>query len=166
MVNYKGFKQAESVGITLHPYFLKQYNSRWFLFGYNENEKKISNLALDRVIEIKELDKGYIENDMVDFDEYFEDVVGVTVKADQAPVKVMLQINKNLWPYIESKPIHGSQKIKSNNGDLVTIELSLQINYELTSLIFSLGEGVKVIEPIELKEAIKAKTEAIFKNYL
>ena len=46
-VSYQSFKQQKPNNISLHPYYLKQYNNRWFLFGYNESTNSISNLALD-----------------------------------------------------------------------------------------------------------------------
>lgn len=165
-VSYQSFKQQKPNNISLHPYYLKQYNNRWFLFGYNESTNSISNLALDRIIEIKENGKEYLENEKVDFEEYFDDVVGVTVIENQKPVKVVLQISNDLFPYIESKPIHGSQKIRKRTSNGVTIELSLQLNYEFISLIFSYGEEVTVIEPEELKTILKTKAENVLKNYI
>ncbi len=164
-INYKGFNQLKPVTLNIHPYFLKQYNSRWFLFGYNTELKLISNLALDRIINIQETSKEYFENKNLNFEEYFDDVIGVTVKENQEPAKIILQISKKLWPYIETKPIHGSQKVKSLNEDFVLIELTLILNYELAALIFSLGEDVLVIEPEELKNTLKTKAEALIKNY-
>lgn len=165
-IKYKSFNQAMPVIITLHPYFLKQYNSRWFLFGYNGEVKSLSNLALDRIVEIKETKRKFVENKTIDFEEYFEDVIGVTVRENQEPVKITLEISKKLWPYIETKPIHGSQKIKSQNKNSVTIEISVLLNYELSSLIFSLGEDVKVIAPTELIAILKNKAKTLLANYL
>ena len=34
-IEYQGFKQIKSSQVIFHPYFLKQYNSRWFLFGFS-----------------------------------------------------------------------------------------------------------------------------------
>ena len=166
VIEYKGFKQVTAYDVIFHPYFLKQFNSRWFLFGFNEKAKSISNLALDRILEVKSTTKKYIKNESIDFEEYFEDAIGVTIEANKEPVKILLEISKELWPYIESKPIHGSQKIKSKDVNSITIELSLLLNYELISNIFSLGEGIKVIAPEELKQAIKTKAEGVMKNYL
>lgn len=165
-INYQSFKQIEPIKMTIHPYYLKQYNSRWFLFGHNEEIESLSNLALDRILGITELNSKYVENESVDFEEYFEDIVGVTVNSNKECVKIVLQINKKLWPYIETKPIHGSQKIISKNEDFTTIELNLVINYELAALIFSLGEEIKVIAPKELKDIIKTKADSLLKNYL
>lgn len=166
VVQYRSFKQKSATSITIHPYFLKQYNSRWFLFGHNKQQRLISNLPLDRIIDIKETREKYLENKEVDFEEYFEDVVGVTVKTDQKPVKVTLEVNRQLWPYIETKPLHGSQKVISKQEKSVTIGISVIINYELSALIFSLGEAVTVISPPELREVIKNKADALFNNYL
>ena len=165
-VHYQSFKQKKPIEICFHPYFLKQYNNRWFLFGFNEITNSISNLALDRIIEIKENDKTYIENETIDFEEYFYDVVGVTVHKNQEPTKILLQINNERFPYIETKPIHGSQKIKERNQNGALVELSLQLNHEFISLILSFGEDVTVIEPEELKTIIKNSAEAVLKKYL
>jgi predicted DNA-binding transcriptional regulator YafY len=165
-VCYQSFKQENPIEICLHPYFLKQYNNRWFLFGLNETKNSISNLALDRIIEVNEVNKQFIENEIIDFEEYFDDVVGVTVIENLKPIKVVLQISKELFPYIASKPIHGSQKLKERNDEGAKIELLLQLNYEFISLIFSYGEQVIVIEPDELRKTIKTKAEKVFKNYI
>lgn len=165
-VKYQSFKQTHPIKLILHPYFLKQYNNRWFMFALNEDINSISNLALDRIIEIKEINRNHIENDSIDFDEYFEDVVGVTVIENLDPTKILLQISNELLPYIESKPIHGSQIIKARTSSNAFIELLLQMNYEFISVIFSYGEEVTVIEPEELRTIIKTKAEKILKNYI
>jgi predicted DNA-binding transcriptional regulator YafY len=165
-INYQSFKQKNPIKMSLHPYYLKQYNNRWFLFGLNELTNSISNLALDRIIDIKENNKAYIENETIDFEEYFDDVVGVTVLENSEPKKVLLRISKELFPYIESKPIHGSQKIKQRTEEHTIIELFVQLNYEFISLIFSYGDEITVIEPEELRTIIKTKAENVFKNYI
>lgn len=166
LIKYQGFKQAKASKLTIHPYYLKQYNNRWFLFGLNEELKSISNLALDRIKTIKPLASEFIENNEIDFDEYFEDVLGVSVSENNEVEKVLLEVKTELWPYIESKPIHGSQKTKRKTADFVLIELSLQINYELISIIFSYGEKMKVTSPLSLKQIIQEKAQKLLNNYL
>jgi len=166
IVTYQSFKQPKPVKVCLHPYYLKQYNNRWFLFALNEDVGSISNLALDRIVEIKERKKIYVENDSINFEEYFDDIVGVTVIENLEPTKVILHISSELLPYIESKPIHGSQKIRERDKIGATIELSLQINYEFISVIISYGEEITVLEPEELKNIMKTKAENLIKNYI
>ncbi len=165
IVNYQSFKQDAPSQITIHPYYLKQFNNRWFLFAYNETQNAISNISLDRISKIKEKQQEFIENKKIDFQEYFDDVVGVTVNEEEKAEKVLLQISKELCPYIETKPIHGSQKIKERNNKGVLFEFLLQINYELISLILSFGEEVTVIEPESLRNTLKNKVRKLLENY-
>ena len=164
-ITYQGFRQSEPMNLVIHPYYLKQYNSRWFLFGHHAELGNLMNLPLDRIQKVVESDYDYLDNDSVNFEEYFDDVIGVTVSEDAVVHKIIIEVANELWPYIESKPIHGSQKVKRKMVDGVQIELSLQINYELISVLFSLGENIKVVEPDELKSLMKTKAEKILQNY-
>nr|WP_199156036.1 WYL domain-containing protein [Pedobacter sp. ASV2] len=164
-VGYHSFKKEEATEHVIHPYFLKQYNNRWFLFGLNAEFKTISNLALDRVNSIRIADLVY-QTDEVDFEEYFEDMIGVTLPQNAEVTKVLLKIRASSWPYIKTKPLHGSQKTKEVNDEFAIIELNLIINYELISLLFSYAENITVIEPLSLIEVIKTKANNLIKNYL
>jgi predicted DNA-binding transcriptional regulator YafY len=165
LLKYQGFKQTEPTSAHFHPYYLKQYNSRWFVFGFNKDFGAISNFALDRIMEAYEITDHYIENETIDFEEYFEDMVGVSSNEGDIPEKVILEINKDAWPYVETKPLHGSQKIIERTEDYTRIQLELIVNFELITLIFSFGEGMKVIEPESLKQVILTKAENLMKKY-
>jgi hypothetical protein len=55
LVQYKDFKSPEPYPITFHPYYIKQYNNRWFVFGLNaDNQNSSWNLALDRIVSLNE----------------------------------------------------------------------------------------------------------------
>ncbi len=164
-IKYQSFKQEKPQTIIFHPYFLKQYNNRWFLFGLNNDYKNISNLALDRILSLEETDTAFEKNESIDFEEYFEDMIGVTVPEGEKPQKILLKITASLWPYIKTKPLHGSQKIKEMNESHTLVELNLIINYELISLLFSYAENITVLEPIILKDQIKAKANRLMENY-
>jgi hypothetical protein len=45
-VKYASFKTEEQKTFLFHPYYLKQYNLRWFIFGLTEAWANITNLAL------------------------------------------------------------------------------------------------------------------------
>lgn len=164
-INYQSFKQNTEIVFIIHPYYLKQYNSRWFLFGLNEELNVISNLSLDRIQKIETIKMPFKDNLNINFDDYFEDVVGVSIPENKEVQKIILKIDKNLWPYIKSKPIHGSQKIKSQTEQAVFIEIELIINYELESLLLSYGAGIEIIEPLELRNNIYSKVSDLYKKY-
>lgn len=164
-ITYLSFKDEFETEYTIHPYYLKQYNLRWFLFGWNSSKKVLMNLALDRIIGLKETALTYVENKKIDFNEYFDDIIGVTIPENKIVEKISILIQKDLWPYIKTKPIHGSQKVKSIDEVCVEIELKLMINYELISLLLSFGERIKVIAPESLKNAIIKTSRSIIEIY-
>ncbi len=164
-VSYKSFKQENSQLIIFHPYYIKQYKNRWFVFGLSEEFGQLTNLALDRIITIVDNKKPYISNTSIDFVEYFEDVIGVTVDKEANLEKVLLKINNDLFPYIQTKPIHGSQKIKEKNETHVIIELEVFPNYELESLLLSFGEGITVLSPQTIQKRIKNRIQLTLHNY-
>jgi predicted DNA-binding transcriptional regulator YafY len=163
-IHYKPFN-IDEINTTVSPYYLKEFNNRWFLFGLNHSENQIMNMALDRIVNLNTSNKNYIINLNIDFEEYFEDVVGVSVPYNAEPEKVVLKIDTVLWPYIETKPIHGSQKIKEQNPDFTIIELLIIPNYEFESLIFSFFDKVEVIQPLHLRNQIKTKIQNLYKKY-
>ena len=164
-VEYKSFKQDKPLSIIFHPYFLKQYNNRWYFFGLNDMSGFIMNLALDRITKVNEIKKKFVPNNTIDFNEYFEDIVGVTIDNDPKIQKIFLRIKNSLYPYIKTKPIHGSQKEKEKNTSYTLITLDLIPNYELESLILSYGEGMEIVGPKSLRNRIKKRIEFLKNNY-
>ena len=164
-VDYKSFKVQEIQKFVLHPYFLKQYNNRWFLFAQNDASDRIINIALDRIESLRELKKKYKENTKYNFNEYFEDIVGVSINENSSMQTILLSVNNNLLPYIETKPIHGSQKMKGQGPSSALISLDVIPNYELESLILSYGEGIEVVQPKSLRDKINGRLSLMKINY-
>ncbi|WP_332022050.1 helix-turn-helix transcriptional regulator [Kaistella sp.] len=158
-IKYKGYSAEIENIFTVSPYYLKQYNNRWFLFGHNSQVEKIQNLALDRIIAISPCDNPFQES-TVDFEEYFEDIVGVSNDITKEVVDVKIKLSDNILPYINSKPIHGSQHVKNN-----ILSLQLKLNYELEALILSYGENMKVLAPDKLVNSIKQRIIKINEMY-
>lgn len=164
-IGYQSFKQEADNTISFHPYFLKQYNNRWYIFGLNNDNQFIMNLALDRITSIADCDIKYIPNQTIDFNEYFEDIIGVTLNSEDSIQHIVINVNNNLLPYIQTKPIHGSQKILKKEDTYTLVSLDLIPNYELESVILSHGEGITVLEPEGLKQKLKTRIQLIAENY-
>lgn len=150
---YKDFKSSDPYSIIFHPYYLKQYNNRWFSFGLNPEKKTLYwNIALDRIEKIEETDVEYKFTD-IDWEDYFYDIIGVTMPDNKKIQEVVLKFSTEQAPYIITKPLHPSQKHKLEDDGLV-VKIKVIPNYELNRLILSFGESVKVIGPESLKDQI------------
>lgn len=163
-LRYKPYGTEEKYE-EVYPYHLKQYNNRWFLIGKAEGKEHLRNYALDRILGVTHLSKAYIETD-IDFDEYFDDVIGVSV--NNVPVdEIVLMVNKKRYPYIKTKPLHWSQKHNKSKDteDSVCITLQVKQNKELVSTLMSYAEDVTVLLPETLRETIIHKLRILNKAY-
>ncbi|SKB34937.1 helix-turn-helix transcriptional regulator [Maribacter arcticus] len=161
-ISYQPFGKQEFT-TNFFPYHLKQFNSRWFLFGQNPNYESLTNYPLDRINMVNEIDIPFSETE-IDFEEYFEDVIGVTLNEGQ-PEIIELKVNSKLWPYIETKPLHGSQKIKQRDENFVFITLHVIPNFELEKLILSFGEDIIVYSPTHFQDTIKCRLQKNLNAY-
>ncbi len=165
-ISYQPFENDAPFDIVIHPYFLKQYNNRWFLFGYNpEKEKYDWNLAIDRMISLKETKGKYQKNNKIDWQEYFEDIIGVTKTVNAEPEKVVLHFKGRTGNYMETKPLHGSQKTKWIDENTLEITLEVIINYELERLILSYADSVVVKHPKILVDKLNDRIKSALQNY-
>lgn len=164
-ITYRSYKSNINIEAVIHPYYLKEYNQRWFLFALNDNYKSISNFALDRIESIERTTTKYIPNTSIDFDSYFDDVVGVTVNHDEVQT-IKIWLSKDQAPYTLSKPIHPSQELVEEHEDGSAI-ISIEVipNFELMQLLLSFGERIKVLSPESLREEILKKIEKNIENY-
>lgn len=164
-ITYQSFKSDTEQEILFHPYHLKSYNNRWFLFGKSGSYENLTNLALDRIKDIKNSEIEYFENGALDFDEYFEDIIGVSKLAEQKPIKIELQATKKLAPYIKTKPLHGSQKTISESESGYSFSIEVIPNYELEQLLLSYGEAIKIQGPSNFKQKMKERVLELLANF-
>lgn len=156
-LSYTTFKN-EDFSTNFHPYYLKQFNNRWFAFGWSEANSAIFNYPVDRITRVTHLSKKYIPSE-INFEEYFEDIVGVT-NYEGAPIEtIVLRIAKHDIGYIRTKPLHQTQtELKEKEtADSVYIQIKVKINTELKMLLFSYNDAIEVISPQSLRDEFAKK---------
>lgn len=154
----------KSYKIIVHPYFIKQYNNRWFLLGYNTDGvyENIVNMSFDRIKGIRPAPVAFVENTFCDFGEYFDDFVGVT-RAGTEIRNIVLKIEPKRLPYILSKPLHPSQRNRRASEGI--IELKVIPNRELYQLLLSYGPDLEVLEPEDIRQKMAEFAEKMAEKY-
>ena len=162
---YKPFNKDEFT-VNIHPYHLRQYNRRWYVFAYSEVKKEIQNYPLDRITKLEHLSKPYIETD-VDFEKYSNDIVGVTNYKSRDVEPVVLKVSNKSIDYIRTKPLHRTQtELKELGTENHTfIQLKLKYNTELEMLLLSYGDAIEIIEPSWLRVKFAEITKKMSDNY-
>lgn len=157
----KSFEELREV--TLSPYLLKQYNHRWYCIGRTENEPDVlSNIALDRVSGSLTECSGFVPSNMdpADWNDRFQEIVGVTFNEDTKPVNVHLRFHGKSRGYVYSKPMSICQRPlepSALDNDPMDVHLEgIRINFELKQQIIFYANQVEVVEPIELRRELEA----------
>lgn len=166
-IKYKSFKAESANVITFHPWWLKEYKNRWFLFGQKGNTDTILNLALDRMIHIEiAQNEKYRHTTIHSIDDYFKDVIGVSVSMNVRPELIKIWIDGNNAPYVATKPLHHSQEIIQIDEDgSMIFSIKVQLNFELEREILGFGSSMVVLSPIKLKNRINQIIQKQIENY-
>lgn len=162
---YQPYKGSEREYIT-YPYYLKQYNNRWFLVAQIEGQSRLSILSIDRIITAESKHIEYKSTE-IDMETYFDDIIGVTKDERVLAEDVLIKISHQRYPYIRTKPFHYTQKevhaMRDNDG--VVVKVHVRINKELEAAILELGNDAEVIAPETLRASISDKISALYAKY-
>ena len=176
-LSYKKFSATEPEYFEFHPYLLKEYNSRWYLVGYDKDKDLIKTLPVDRIIEFTPLPEKKLIPCPVDINTFFDDVVGITVYADKEPIDILLWASEHETDYIDTKPIHHSQEKIEDQVKITDLQttyhkthgnfytLRCQQTYELEREFVSHFAEVEVLQPLELRENIIEKIKEMSRLY-
>lgn len=162
-IEYKSFQARDEKVYEVHPQLLKEYNNRWFLIAWEGN--RMLHLALDRMLNIKSLDIPYVDRG-IDADEYFSEVVGVTVSRNNRPRNVVFSVDSYNAPYVKTKPFHHTQElVKEDENGVCIFRIRVQLNYELERMILGFGNSLVVHSPKSLRQRIEYKMKKAVENY-
>jgi predicted DNA-binding transcriptional regulator YafY len=168
VITYKSFKSKEEQIFNFYPFILKEFNNRWFVVGKKKQSQPITNLALDRIVSIDyDFNAAFMQHNF-NAEEYYKNVVGVTVNHGLQPVRIEMQINAENAPYVLTKPLHHSQRLITTHDDgSVIVHVFLNINYEFERLVLGFGNGLEVLKPERFRKRIQSivqKTNALYQK--
>ncbi len=168
-IEYQSFNARKPSTLIVYPYLLKEYRNRWFLICEKSTNKapQVNIFALDRMHSV-EIDRKHPFKKCVDFDpeHYFDDTIGATRLISDKPKQVVIKVDRNQAPYIESKPFHKSQQVEERHEDgSILISFKVVINNELERLILGYGGYVEVIAPQSLRDKVAESVRMAASHY-
>lgn len=155
LLTYKAYYSLKETPHVFHPYLLKEYFNRWYVFGYEEYWDAFRIYGLDRITEIKPEPGKKFKEPSISPKEYFRNIIGVTRFEDSEPKQIRLKFSKQQVPYILSQPLHESQLVEETTDDHTIISLNVHTSPELEILLLGWSSEVEVLEPLELQKKIR-----------
>lgn len=168
LLDYQSFhtgKQRNSA-IAIEPLCLKLFRRRWYLLANNiaKNDKRI--YALDRIqkLEITNLHFDYPSG--FSGEEFFSNYFGIATDGYLSrPTTVKLKAYREFSSYLESLPLHHSQKLIEKGEGYAVFEYFLIPTFDFVQEILSHGDYLEVLSPDELRQHIIDKLSSALNIY-
>ena len=163
--------------VVVHPYLLKEYNRRWWLFAAAEETGKLLNFALDQIDRVEMLPTHRYVDCASDLTERFEDIIGVTLYEERPLQEVVFWVSDVSVDYVRTKPLHDSQRpIRGERADLLRQQYPSLVggaffaiecieNYELIRELTLFGSELLVLSPADIRTKVVDRISAQYQAY-
>ncbi len=156
---YRKFGAAEAKPYRVHPYLLKEYRNRWYLIAWAPERQDVLTFGLDRLEAAERTQEPFQVNSEFDPDRFFAHSIGIT-ELDAEPRHVVLHCDAVQAHYLQTQPVHPSQRIAPLPDGRFEIRLYVLLTYELVHLILGASPAIEAVEPPELRNQVLEALEA------
>jgi predicted DNA-binding transcriptional regulator YafY len=163
-LSYRKFDDEEARQHLIEPYVVREFKSRFYLIGNVITGKahKVKTYAFDRFVDLLVMDETFTGGDF-DSEKYFQNVFGIT-EGDKAE-SILLSFTPTQAKYVQSQPLHHSQRVVKETSAECRISLEVMVNTELVMQLLSYGSGLRVLKPHSLAERIKTELKKAVDQY-
>jgi len=159
---WEGFEEPTSR--IVQPLAIKEARYRWYLIAKDHKDGLIKTFGLDRITNLEITRTSFTPPEGYNPETAFKYCFGIEGNASK-PDRVVLSFTVEQGKYIESLPLHSSQKELINNEKEYRIELYVHPTYDFVMELMSLGNQVKVLEPESLRNQIVKGLKEALGNY-
>jgi predicted DNA-binding transcriptional regulator YafY len=162
--DYQGFKGSKKKRRKVYGYLLKEYRNRWYLISYSLSKKQVITFALDRMSELEISENEYQEAPKFNSKKFFEHVVGIT-SFDGEPSDIVFKADKIAAKYIDSQPLHPSQKIVKEGKNRTSFSIIAFPSEELIRIFLSYAGEIEIVKPSTLREEVIKRAKKMNELY-
>ena len=149
---YRSLFERKIINIDLCPYHLLYNQRAWYVLGLSSLHKSIRTFKLNRIKELKILDKCFLSGG--DFDLY--DYLGRawSMIPEGRIYNIKLQFLPKVAENVTEVKWHSTQKVTHNNDGSATIEFRVDGLGEITWWVLGYGDQVQVLTPKALRNKV------------
>lgn len=165
IITYCGFNKTKNYTFPINPYCVKLFENRWYVLAHNIQYDDIRIYGLDRIesLEITEdifkLPKDFSASD------YFSIYYGVVTDRNIKTEHIILRVFHDHIPYMNSLPLHRSQRLLKDSGEYADFELFLTPTYDFIMRLLHMGSMIEVIKPASLRCQMKRWISDMYELY-
>lgn len=181
-ITHQGYDKPESNSFEIEPYYLKVINRRWYVLArspyYSDRNKRRNKndggdrledvyllYALDRVHDVETTDKTFKMKKSFDSKKFFEGCYGIIADKRIPIERIVLKAWHPHCDYLESLPIHESQKVIARDDESITFELHVRPTFDFYQVLLFQTDMTEVLEPESVRKEMKRFTGNMFNHY-
>lgn len=157
-IRYHSRSGGKSKQHIFSPYVLREYRGLWYVVGHSDRNDAILILALDRIEGMEPtVGVSYKETPEFSTEEYFRYSFGITQLGGGSPARIRFWVNPTSWYFLKIQPLHATQRVIEETAEGCTLEIEVYWCVELMMTLLGHGASLKVLDPPEIVNEIKAQ---------
>ncbi|MBD5171993.1 MAG: WYL domain-containing protein [Bacteroidales bacterium] len=164
-ITYHPFNKSHSYTFSIEPYCVRLFENRWYVLAHNIGYDDIRLYALDRIEDAEITNETFKLPKDFDAEEYFSTAYGVVAGTGDGPEKIILRANESHKHYLNSLPLHHSQRLIQDLGEYADFELFLVPTYDFVMKLLQVGSMIEVLEPAHLRKTMLRRISEMYELY-
>jgi predicted DNA-binding transcriptional regulator YafY len=149
------YRKREFEAEIISVYFLKEFQSKWYIIGYSESKKRIKTYSFESIYEPFLLKHTFVEKEKENSNNYFNNMYGVYPIEKQKLQKIEFRVRPFLSDYLMANPLHLSQeRVEEFEYGAAIFSLKLIPSHELIDFFSLHCKDLIVIKPKWIQEKI------------
>lgn len=159
-IEYRKYDRSSCKEVRrLQPYALREFKNRWYLLAIEVGNHPIGSdniktWGLDRIEKLTVTNRTFRKNTGINLNNEFEHCFGIYQSKKLKAEKVILSFSPLSGQYANSCPLHESQRTLIHDENEFRVELTIKLTPDFIMELLSQSQGMKVIEPLYLKEKL------------
>lgn len=164
-ITYCAFGKTKSYTFCIEPYCVKLFENRWYVLAHNVQYDDIRIYGLDRIEDLKVEDRTFKLPKDFSASDFFSSYYGIVTNMNINPERIVIRAYKDHIPYINSLPLHHSQKLLEDNDEYADFELYLVPTYDFVMRLLHVGAMIEVVSPVSLRKTMKGWISDMYNLY-
>ncbi|MDR4482177.1 MAG: WYL domain-containing protein [Nitrospirales bacterium] len=140
------------------PYRLWYSQGALYLIGYCHSRKDVRMFAVERMKTVTPTNNPFQIPLDFNLEDYVKDAIGIM---RGQPINVELQFDKPTAAWVKDRIWHPTQSLTQTKSGELNMTLTVADNRELIGWILSFGNGVRVMQPAALRQAVRQEAQVI-----
>lgn len=164
-ITYCAFGKMKSYTFPIEPYCVKLFEDRWYVLAHNVQYDDIRIYGLDRIEDLKVEDRTFKLPKDFSASDFFSSYYGIVTNMNIKPERIVIRVYRDHIPYINSLPLHHSQKLLEDNSEYADFELYLAPTYDFVMRLLHVGAMIEVVSPASLRKTMKGWISDMYNLY-